>query len=227
MVQTKIGVSATSVARIAGVDYRTAWTMLQKLRAAMDQEGRDRLSGDVEFDETYVGGVDPGHGGRSRGKKQPVMVACESISNKAMGRIRLARLPDASALAIADFIERNIEPGSVLISDNWASYGPALTELTTRGLHYTHKPTTLSGSSAPAHLVHPHVHRVAALRKRWLLGTHQGSVTGPYLDAYLDEFVFRCNRRHSRNRGLSFPRSGGRVGCVDHAATAAGACTAS
>jgi len=206
LVQTKIGVSALSVERITGVNYSTAWLLLQKMRVAMNQDERTKLSGDVEFDETYVGGVELGAGGRSRGKKTPVAVACEVVSPKAMGRIRLARLPDASALAIADFLERNVEPGSVLLCDDWASYGPALSELRARGLNYTARTTTLSKTEARAHLVHPHVHRVAALLKRWLLGTHQGAVTGQHMDAYLDEFVFRFNRRHSRNRGLIFWR---------------------
>lgn len=206
LVQTKIGVSALSVQRITGVNYATAWLLLQKMRAAMDQGERANLSGEVEFDEAYVGGVDPGAPGRSRGKKSPVAVACEVVSPTAMGRIRLARLPDASALAIADFLERNVEPGSVLISDDWGSYGPALADLASRGLHYMAKTTTLSKTEAKAHIVHPHVHRVASLLKRWLLGTHQGAVTGQHLDAYLDEFVFRFNRRHSRNRGLLFWR---------------------
>ncbi len=117
LVQTKIGVSALSVQRITGVDYATAWLLLHKMRAAMDQEERDKLSGEIELDETYVGGVGPGAGGRSRGKKSPVAAACEVVSPTAMGRVRLARLPDASALAIADFLEQNVEPGSVLISD--------------------------------------------------------------------------------------------------------------
>ena len=150
LVQTKIVVSALSVQRITGVNYATAWLLLQKMRAAMDQGERDKLGGDIEFDETYVGGVDPGAGGRSRGKKSPVAVACEVVSPTAMGRIRLARLPDASALAIADFLERNVEPGSVLISDDWPSYGPALGELEARGLHYEAKTTTLSKTEAKA-----------------------------------------------------------------------------
>jgi len=206
LVQTKIGVSALSIQRITGVNYATAWLLLQKMRAAMNQDERTKLSGDVEFDETYVGGVELGAGGRSRGKKSPVAVACEVVSPKAMGRIRLARLPDASALAIADFLERNVEPGSVLLCDDWASYGPALSELGARGLHYTAKTTTLSKTETRAHLVHPHVHRVASLLKRWILGTHQGAVRDQHLDAYLDEFVFRFNRRHSRKRGLIFWR---------------------
>lgn len=93
-----------------------------------------------------------------------------------------------------------------MISDDWPSYGPALAELGARGLHYEAKTTNLSKAEAKAHVVHPHVHRVASLLKRWLLGTHQGAVADQHLDAYLDEFVFRYNRRHARNRGLLFWR---------------------
>jgi len=202
--QTKIGVSALSVQRMTGVHYRTAWYLLHKIRSAMDQDGRERLSGDVEFDETYLGGVGT-KPGRSRATKQPVAVACERATDTAMGRIRLARLPDVSSLAIADFLEHNVEPGSVILSDSLASYGPAMEELAKRGLHYAHKPTTLRRAGR-AHEVHPHVHRVAALLKRWILGTHQGSMDDAYLDAYLDEFVFRFNRRGAHNRGLVFWR---------------------
>ena len=74
------------------------------------------------------------------------------------------------------------------------------------GERYIHKVTNLSGQADHAHIVFPHVHRVASLLKRWILGTHQGAVEHHHLDAYLDEFVFRFNRRHSRNRGLLFWR---------------------
>ena len=94
----------------------------------------------------------------------------------------------------------------MLLCDDWASYEPALAELGARGLHFTAKITTLSKMTSEAHLVHPHVHRVASLLKRWLLGTHQGGVADQHLDSYLDEFVFRFNRHNSRNRGLVFWR---------------------
>ena len=206
LVQTKIGVSALSVQQMTAIDYRSAWTLLHKMRVAMDQEGRERLSGEVEFDETYVGGREERYAGRSTLNKEPVAIACERRSDRAIGRIRMARLPDASALAIADFLEHNVEPGSVLLSDDWTSYEAAFELLAGRGLRYEHSATTLSRNAAKAHVVLPHVHRVASLLKRWLLGTHQGSVDGRYLDAYLDEFVFRFNRRHSLNRGLVFWR---------------------
>ena len=71
---------------------------------------------------------------------------------------------------------------------------------------YTRIKTNLSDSGDPAHVLMPGVHRIASLLKRWLLGTHQGAVSGRYLDYYLDEYTFRFNRRTSRSRGLLFYR---------------------
>jgi hypothetical protein len=206
LTQTKVGISALSVERIIGVNYKTAWSLLHKMRAVVDQGPRQKLVGDIEVDETLVGGVDTGKRGRSKGKKQVVAIAVEHVSDTAMGRIRLARLPDASALTLADFIEANIDPGSILLTDDWTSYPTAVNELAGRGLGYTLKATNIVASGQPAHVILPHVHRVASLLKRWDLGTHQGAIEGPHLDAYLDEFVFRFNRRGSRNRGLIFWR---------------------
>ena len=159
LVQTKIGVSELSVQRITGVNYSTAWLLRQKMRAAMEQSGREKLSGVIEFDETCVGGVEHGAFGRSRGKKSPVAVACEITSQDAIGRIRLARLSDASSLSIANFLEQNVEPGSEPLCDDWPSYRPALAELAARGLHYSAETTTQSQSDSRAHEIHPHVHR--------------------------------------------------------------------
>ena len=93
-----------------------------------------------------------------------------------------------------------VEPGAVVRTDGWGGYNA----LPDHG--YTRKKTVISASGDPAHVSMPAVHRVASLLKRWLLGTHQGSVHREHLDAYLDEFTFRFNRRTSRRRGLLFHR---------------------
>ncbi len=85
-------------------------------------------------------------------------------------------------------------------TDGWAGYNG----LEAKG--YSHKITKIKRSEKLAHELMPRVHRVAALLKRWILGTHQGSVSDKHLDYYLDEFTFRFNRRHSRARGLLFYR---------------------
>ena len=93
-----------------------------------------------------------------------------------------------------------IEPGSTVVTDAWRSYPPAL------GSHYLHRPVNVVRSGTKANVLLPGVHRVASLAKRWLLGTHQGAVEGDHLQAYLDEFTFRFNRRKSEFRGLLFRR---------------------
>ena len=92
------------------------------------------------------------------------------------------------------------EPGSVVYTDHWNGYNGL------RRAGFRHHPTNVAASGDPAHVAMPRVHRVASLLKRWLLGTHHGGVRARQLDFYLDEFVFRFNRRQSRSRGLLFYR---------------------
>jgi transposase-like protein len=196
----KNGASALGLQRILGLgSYFTAWTWLHKLRRAMVRPGRDQLSGRVEVDETYIGGLEEGKRGRRIGTKALVAVACEE-DGEAIGRIRLRRIRDASATSLHAFIRETVQPGSVIHTDGWEGY----TGLEARG--YQHQVTVLRGSrQSPTELL-PRVHRVASLLKRWLLGTHQGAVSLRHLDYYLDEFTFRFNRRRSRSRGKLFYR---------------------
>jgi transposase-like protein len=196
----KNGASAQGLQRVLGLgSYFTAWTWLHKLRRAMVRPGRDRLQGRVEVDETYVGGLEEGKRGRGIETKALVAVACEE-DGKAIGRIRLRRIRDASAPALQAFIREAVEPGSVVHTHGWEGY----TGLEARG--YQHEVTVLRGSRQSGSELLPRVHRVASLLKRWLLGTHQGAVSVRHLDYYLDEFTFRFNRRRSRSRGKLFYR---------------------
>jgi transposase-like protein len=196
----KNGVSAMSLQRVLGLkSYKTAWTMLHKLRRAMVRPGRDRLQGRVEVDEAFVGGEEEGVHGRQTETKAMIAVAVEE-DGEGMGRIRMRRIPDASAESLIPFIEDSVEPGSVVHTDGWPSY--QLLE----GKDYRHKVTVLKGNSKTASELMPLVHLAVALLKRWLLGTHQGGVSLEHLDAYLDEFTFRFNRRKSRSRGKLFYR---------------------
>ena len=161
--------------------------------------GRDRLHGVVEVDETFVGGVEPGVRGRETAKKSLVAVGAEEDGTR-IGRIRLRRIPDASAPSLEGFIADAVEPGSILHTDGWVGYDGV------EALGYGHRVTNIKRSGRPAHETMPRVHRVASLLKRWMLGTHQGSVSPEHLDYYLDEFTFRFNRRSSRSRGKLFYR---------------------
>ena len=196
----KNGASALGLQRILGLgSYFTAWTWLHKLRRAMVRPGRDRLHGRVEVDETYIGGLEEGVRGRQTETKALVAVACEE-DGRAIGRIRLRRIRDASAGSLEAFVAEAIEPGSVVHTDGWEGYA----SLEMKG--YTHPVTVLKRSQRSASELLPRVHLVVSLLKRWLVGTHQGAVSLQHLDYYLDEFTFRFNRRKSRSRGKLFYR---------------------
>ena len=201
MTSQKHGVSALGVQRSLGLgSYQTAWAMLHRYRAAMVRPGRERLSGHVEVDEAYIGGVEGKVHGRETETKAIVAIAVEIENPRGFGRIRLGHVPDVTKDSMLPFIDGAVQPGSTIHTDGWQAY---LT-LVDRG--YEHERTVMRQQSDPAHVVMPGVHRVASLLQRWLLGTHQGAVTPEHLDAYLNEFTFRFNRRRSRRRGLLFYR---------------------
>lgn len=196
----KTGVSALGLQRVLGLrSYKTAWTWLHKLRRAMVRPGRDRLAGRVEVDEAYLGGFREGAPGRQGDAKALVVVAAQE-DGKGIGRIRLRRIPDASAGSLGAFVKESIEPGSVIHTDGWLGYAPLDTS------DYVHRVTFLKGHKKTPSQLLPRVHRVVSLLKRWLLGTHQGAVSIEHLDFYLDEFTFRFNRRKSRSPGKLFYR---------------------
>lgn len=211
IVNQKQGVNALGLQRVLGLgSYQTAWTMLHRLRRAMIRPGRERLHGLVEVDEVFIGRTPPNKTRDTKRKQRLrkelaeqrslVMVAIEIKEPKGFGRIRLQRVTNKSETAVLPFVLDAVEPGSVVRTDGSAAYR----KLQKQG--YQREMTVQLGAEDPAHVTMPGVHRVAALLKRWLLGTHQGAVRPEQLDYYLDEFVFRFNRRTSRSRGLLFYR---------------------
>jgi transposase-like protein len=211
IINQKQGVNALGLQRVLGLgSYQTAWTMLHRLRRAMIRPGRERLSGVVEVDECFVGHTPPKKNAVKKRRKKLVKqdgrrntviaVAVEIKLTKGFGRIRLRRIAAPSQVALMPFIKDSIEPASIVHTDGSAAYR----SLSKNG--YRRMKTVMQGNEKPAHGSMPGVHRVAALLKRWLLGTHQGAIRPQQLDHYLDEFVFRFNRRTSRSRGLLFYR---------------------
>jgi len=197
----KFGVSALGLQRVLGLgSYRTAWTWMHKLRRAMVRPGRDLLSGQVQVDESYVGGEEEGAGGRYTERKALVVIAVEMHEPKGFGRVRLRRIPDASGSSLTAFVRDVISPGSTVVTDGWPGYNGVAK------FGYVHERKVIFGSGEAAHALLPGPHRVASLLKRWLLGTHQGAVSREHLDYYLDEYTFRFNRRASNARGLLFHR---------------------
>ncbi len=211
VVNQKQGVSALGLQRVLGLgSYQTAWAMLHRLRRAMIRPGRERLHGLVEVDESIVGRSPPKNirdtkkkqmlMAKRKAQRSIVMVAVEIKESKGFGRIRLQRVLDKSEKSVLPFVLDAVEPGSVVRTDGSEAYR----NLEQHG--YQREREVMLGAEDPAHVTMPGVHRVVALLKRWLLGTHQGAVQPKQLDYYLDEFTFRFNRRTSRSRGLLFYR---------------------
>jgi len=185
--------------------YQTAWAMLHRFRRAMVRPDRDRLRGTVEVDETYLAITDrdapqSAQGRKNNTSKVVVALAVEVLEPKGFGRIRLRRIAADSAEFVVPFVQASVEPGTQLRTDGSAAYRSLA------GLGYDHRRSVMLGAEDPAHVALAGVHRVASLIKRWILGTHHGAVQPEHLDAYLDEFVFRFNRRTSSSRGMLFYR---------------------
>lgn len=198
VVSQKNGASALGLKRVLGLgSYETSWTWLHKLRRAMVTPGRERLSGEVEIDDAYLGGPERGLRGRRIQKKAVIIVATE-IKGKGIGRIRMQRVSDLGIQNVGRFLEQSVVPGSTIVTDGWHAYA--------RIAGYTHRLISGFDRHDPTTDLLPRAHRVISLLKRWLLGTHQGAVSHAHLDYYLDEFVFRFNRRTSQHRGKLFYR---------------------
>ena len=198
----KNGASAMGLQRVLGLkSYTTAWTWLQKIRTAMVNPNRTKLSGTVEVDECYIGGEEhDGKRGRGTENKSIVIVGVEILEGKnQIGRARMKIIADVSGESLINFIKENVESGSKVITDGWCGF----TSVSANG--YTHIVPQKFEVADEKNLL-PHVHMIVSLLKRWLLGTHQGAVHEMHLQAYLDEYVFRFNRRKAANRGLLFYR---------------------
>lgn len=183
------GLSALQLQRQLGIGrYETAWTMLQKLRRAMRRPQREALREKVEVDETFIGNQEGLRGGREIGDRALVVGGVE-VRGRAYGRIRLEVVPDSSAASLSGFVKRNVERGTVVITDGWGGYAPL------SDMGYRHRPKT-QGRPERALVILPRIHQVFGNLKTWLRGTHHG-VEPKHMQAYLDEFVFRFNRRRT------------------------------
>lgn len=196
----KSGVNAVNLKDLLGFgSYQTAWTWLHKLRLCTIRHQRERLSGFVEVDEFYMGGQKPGKRGRGANGKSVIVAAVEKKEGRKIGRIRLQVIPDCSGDTLGLFVQTNVEPGSGVVTDGWKGYLPLDSKV------YDHKPVIASRTGDKGSVL-PGVHLVASLVKRLMLGTFQGRFSPSHLQSYMDEYVFRFNRRTSRNVGKKFMR---------------------
>jgi transposase-like protein/ribosomal protein L37AE/L43A len=183
----KQGISALQLQRDTGLgSYKTAWTLLHKVRATLGRNPLFPLTGDVEADEAYIGGYRPGRNGRGVGKTG-VAIAVER-REKTAGAVRLAVIPHATTAVLTSFVQRSIRPEEATVfTDAWCSY----TALGKLGID--HRPRK-GGHGRQALAVLPWAHTVFGNLKTWLRGTFHG-VSPKHLQRYLDEFSYRLNRR--------------------------------
>lgn len=201
MMAQKMGLSAKSLCDTYGFGgYQTAWGWLQKLRSVMIRSGRERLTGRVEVDESYVGGKKEGARGRGAEGKTLILVAVEGEPKKKLGRVRFRCVQAIDRDSVESFVRDFVEPGTKVVTDGLSVYDKL------KAAGYDHRPHIISTGDETARQQLDHIHLVISLLKRWLIGTHQGAVTPSHLQAYLDEFSFRFNRRLSQHRGKLFYR---------------------
>jgi transposase-like protein len=182
------GISAKQLQRQLGLSrYETAWMLLHKLRRAIVAPECQALAREVEVDECFVGGDEPGlRGGRQRGEKSFVAVAVE-VRGRGSGRLRLQVVPDASATSLGGFAQATIAAGAIVHTDGWPGY------VKLGELGFEHRPRSQRAAPAGEQLL-SRAHRAVSNLKAWLHGTHR-DVSREHLPVYLDEFVFRHNRR--------------------------------
>lgn len=196
IVGQKNGVSALGLQKALDLgSYHTAWEWLHKLRRAMVRPDRDTLSGMIEVDEMWVGGVRSN--ANKRDDKSLVFIATQVVPT-GIGRIRMSMISNTTGSILMQAVQDTVLPGSTVRSDGAFGYN----DLANLGYHHLpciHK-------HAPNADATPFAHKVISLFKRWWLGTHQGAIAPTHLPYYLDEFTFRFNRRTSRSRGLLFYR---------------------
>jgi len=189
------GISAKQLQRQLGIGcHETAWAMLHKLRAAMVAPERQLLKDEVEIDEFFLGGYEEGlTGGRQRGKKTLVGAAIE-VRGRGSGRLRLQALPNSRAVALEAFTVATTAPGTIVHTDGLFSYSGL------PRLGYDHRPRKVASVAADEQLL-PRVHRAISNLKAWMHGTHR-RVSPEHLSVYLDEYVFRHNRRGTPMAGF-------------------------
>ncbi len=195
----KNGLNATTLQALLGFSsYQTAWSWLQKLRTCTVFPDRNKLSGTVEVDECFFGGAHSGKRGRGAENKYTVAIAVERKGRK-LGRLRMQVIECCSATELTPFIMTNITSGSQITTDGWGAYNGLENE------GYAHK-AVVQSKAIDKESALSGVHLVASLAKRVMLGTFQGRFDSQYLQRYLDEYVFRFNRRNCRSVGKRFWR---------------------
>ncbi len=213
------GVSALQLQRQLGTkSYETAFMLLHKIRSALVDPERKPLKGEVEVNEAFIGGPEEGRPGRGAKDKALIVIGVEVVrwqearpnreskwtrhDNSPMvervraGRVRLNVIRNSTSSTLTPWIQKNVDPGSLVVTDGLSSYASL------KKLGYGHK-VMIPKKDNPASFL-PLSHLVVSNLKAWLQGTYHGAVDKKHLQAYLNEYVFRFNRRMWR--GSAFIR---------------------
>jgi transposase-like protein len=195
-VTDKRGMSALLLQRQLGLRrYETAWMLLHKLRRAMVNAKREALRGEVEIDDTWIGGPQAGlRGSRQlRGRRAALVLVAVEKRGTTSGRVRMVVIPDFKATTLINFITQHIAPGSTIYTDGLKQFSG----LPAKGYGHVARTQPLRGELRKgAKSVVPLADRAIGNLQQWLVGTHHGVSRGQ-LQVYLDEFVFRHNRRRT------------------------------
>jgi transposase-like protein len=194
MTTDKRGVSALLLQRHLGLScYETAWMLLHKLRRAMVSVTREPLYGEVEIDDTWIGGEQAGlRGSRQlKGRRAALVLVAVERRGRGSGRVRMRVIPDFKGNTIIAFLHENVSPGSTIYTDGLKSFS-GLTEAGFK--HIARTQPLRSALRKGAQSAVPLADRAIGNLQQWLIGTYHG-VSKPQLQVYLDEFVFRHNRR--------------------------------
>jgi hypothetical protein len=186
----KSGVSAVDLQKDVGLgSYRSAWLLLHKIRSAMFQADRSQLEGHVEVDLTELGS----------GKRHLLVIAAEFTGPKTIGRIRIERIQDIFCWKLESFLEKSVAKGSTIYTNGYMGSSDSIQKLGFK--HLSGRPSR----ALPDHLL-PRVHIVSEQLRHWLKHTLHGRVDAKHVESYLEEFVFRFNRRSANARELLFQR---------------------
>ena len=194
MTTDKRGISALLLQRQLGLRrYETAWMMLHKFRRAMINLAREPLRGEVELDDTWVGGTPAGlRGSRQlKGRKAALVLVAVEKRGRATGRARMTVIPDFKSTTLVAFLKQNVESSSTVYTDGLKSF----TGLEEAGYRHVPRIQPLRTELRKgAKSVVPLADRAIGNLQQWLIGTYHG-VSRDQLQVYLDEFVFRHHRR--------------------------------
>jgi len=181
----KKGMSTTELGSEVGVQQKTAWLFKRKVQVAMKQNNNDKLKGNVEADETIVGGYTNENKGRSLESKEALVIATEKLVDGRTGNIRMHQIENFEAMTLKFALKDMIGKEASITTDHHRSYQKLQKEMNIK--------TVLSDKGKSLEELHKQIMQF----KNWLRGIHH-KCSGKHLFAYADEYVFRFNRRNNR-----------------------------